>query len=540
MKKLIPAYVLSLLFSFMLWFYEPVVMYMLNVHDFWFDLHIIIKPIMEMFLGVFIVLSLLFTLIYYLNKKYAKTLTVYNICLVLFLALFIALYIQGNFLAGHLPSMDGTDINWNHYLDQNIISTVMWLSVFGITMFLGFKFKYETVINKIPFICFAIFVMLTSSMISSIRPHSWDRKHLNIATKENYSTVSTDKNFLVLLVDAVDAVMFEDVINSDDDYKKTLEDFTFFKDTTSTYLYTRDSVPYILTGMWNENKYDFDKYYNKAFDNSKLFKTLKENDYSINLYEDEMKWETDKALEIDNIEKLNRKINEFFYIKQQAKYDLFKYLPFPLKRYSRIETLAFNEAKVAGDFEFFTWSNPEAYKDYQVKEMAKTENKIFKFIHLEGGHVPFNMKKDVKYTKKATYYDKLEGTMTIIKTFLKQLKDNDAYDNSAIIIMSDHGYIAKGGPLGRQNPILFIKGFDEHHELEKSKLPISYSDLFSAYNDLIDDKKSDELFSDVSENRERRILKYDYLKEKHMEEYIQKGKAWNEKTLVPTGKKYDR
>ena len=540
MKKLIPAYVISFVFAFMLWLYEPITMYMLNVHDFWFDLHIVFKPLLEMSLAMFLGGSLLFTLIYFINKKFSKELTFYDICVTIFFLVFICMYIQGNFLASDLPSLDGTKVKWGSYPVQNAISISMWVGAFAVTIFLGIKFKFKNIVSKTPLVCFAVFVMLTSSAIASIRPHTWEKKSTAVPTKENYDLASTDQNLFVLLLDAVDGVMFDDVLNSNDEYKEVFEDFTFFKDTTSTYVYTRDSIPYILSGVWNKNEKEFDDYYNYALDNSNLLKNLEENDYNINLYEDELKWKSYKSKKVSNLMQLDRQINEAEYIKQQNRYILFKYLPFPLKKYTEIEKLNFKKGKVSDDVEFFNWSNKESYMNFKKQKIEKTDEKVFKFIHLFGAHVPFTTDKDLKYKKNATYYDGLEGCVTIVKAFLDELKANDVYDNSAIIILSDHGYALGNGPEGRQNPILFIKGVDEHHDLEKSKLPISYTDLDSAYTDLMDGKKSDELFSDVEEDRERTIILYEYLKEDHMMEAIQKGKDWNEKTLKRTGKEYNK
>ena len=94
--------------------------------------------------------------------------------------------------------------------------------------------------------------------------------------------------------------------------------------------------------------------------------------------------------------------------------------------------------------------------------------------------------------------------------------------------------------IGRQNPILFVKGIDEHHDMKNSDIKVSYTDLNALYLDLLDDKKSTEVFSDIPEDRERRIMVYEYLKENKMEEYIQKGNAWDNETMVKTGKKYNR
>ena len=58
--------------------------------------------------------------------------------------------------------------------------------------------------------------------------------------------------------------------------------------------------------------------------------------------------------------------------------------------------------------------------------------------------------------------------MTIAATYLEKLKKADSYDNSVIIIMSDHGYDEEGTEeYGRQNPLLMIKGRNEHHDMQK-------------------------------------------------------------------------
>ena len=51
----------------------------------------------------------------------------------------------------------------------------------------------------------------------------------------------------------------------------------------------------------------------------------------------------------------------------------------------------------------------------------------------------------------------------IIEQF-SRLKEKGVYDNSIIIVLADHGYI-EGRDDGRQNPILYIKGLNEHHKM---------------------------------------------------------------------------
>ena len=132
--------------------------------------------------------------------------------------------------------------------------------------------------------------------------------------------------------------------------------------------------------------------------------------------------------------------------------------------------------------------------------------------------------------------------MTIVAAYLEKLKEADSYDNSVIIIMSDHGYDEEGTEeYGRQNPLLMIKGRNEHHDMQISQAPISYDDLQSAYMRLLDGAKGDEVFDwKEGDKRDLRFLFYWYLDEDHMTEYIQTGEASDLTTMVPTGVEFKR
>lgn len=537
-SRLITAYIISFVLAFMLYIYEPIIMYINNVNDFWFNLNIIIGPIIGMFLFIFIFISLIFTIIYFINKKISKKTLFYDICLIIFFIGFLCTYIQGNYLVNNLPPLDGTTIDWfgKEYMSQNIISIVVWVVVIAITVILTIKFKRDKIIKYTGFITLAIFVMLLVSLSSVLLTSSNTNKDVSrIVTSNNIDDASTNKNFFILVLDAVDSVTFEEEINNDEKYKDTFKDFTYFKDTMAVYPFTRDSVPMILTGIVNENEDDFRTYSTKALNDSELIKILKEKNYNTNIYETELIWDDDKSLEINNITLQDSALDIFIYLKEQTKYVLFKYLPFPLKKYSHIDTLDFKRS----NYSLFQSYNIENYNRLKENKVNKISDNYFQFIHLDGAHVPFDIDKDLNPIENGTYQQKVQASLNIANTYLNRLRDNDVYDNSVIIVMADHGF-ADGDIIGRQNPILFIKGIDEHHDMIKSEIPVSFFDLNDAYQELLNDAKSTDLFSNISEPRERRFLYYAYTKEDHMEEMIQKGKAWDEDTLVSTGKEFNR
>ena len=107
LKNMWVSYVLSLVLPFMLFICEPIIMFANNVNDFWFDIKSLLGTSILAFLIVFIFMSILFNIIYFISKKALKIVNV------IAFIVFLCTYIQGNYLVGHLPVLDGSPIVWN-------------------------------------------------------------------------------------------------------------------------------------------------------------------------------------------------------------------------------------------------------------------------------------------------------------------------------------------------------------------------------------------------------------------------------------------
>ena len=173
--------------------------------------------------------------------------------------IFFATYVQGNFLIGNLPLIDGSDINWNDYKIDNLLTIIIWTILIFTTIILSKKLSSNKTIKYCSYISFAIFGMLSISLISTLLSTDALKSKDNILfTENNFNKVSDNKNFIILLVDAVDSNTFYNFIENNDDYRKIFNDFTFFPDTMSTYPFTRDSIPLLLSGKINKNEEPFD------------------------------------------------------------------------------------------------------------------------------------------------------------------------------------------------------------------------------------------------------------------------------------------
>ena len=547
-KKTWISYVIALTISYMLFIFEPIQMYAGNINDFLFNFKTLIGPTLLAFTGLFAILVILFNIIYFINKKAFKLINV-----IAFIA-FICTYIQGNYLVGNLPVLDGTAINWSNYKLDMIISALLWLIVIIVSIILCKKKTLDNYIKYSGYITLAIFAMLSVSFLTTILTTpvltAKNSDYLAVVTDKNINKYSSNENFIIFLLDAVDSKYFEKAMKEDTEKASILKDFTYYPDTMSMFPFTQESVPQILTNKVFQNEVEYSDYFIDAMNNSPLINYLYDNKYDINIYEPEFPYNDIGAEKISNVVNYHSKdivkINTIDFIKNEMKYDLFRYLPFFLKKYSKIEKLNFLNSRSLNDIKTFTNNGTVEFVNYfdnQTPEISEQKN--FKFIHLTGAHVGFTFDKNLNPKKDAKYIDEVEGCLTLTNKYLNYLKDNKLYDNSNIIVMADHGFaMNKKGIqqlIGRQNPILFIKGINETHDkMNVSEKQISYDDLNSAYTDLFNKKSSEELFSDINTERTRRYLLYEYTKENHMTEYETKGKAWETDKLYKTGKEFNR
>ena len=447
-------------------------------------------------------------------------------------------------MAKDLNILDGSTINFSV---SNIISSIFFvLLIIGLAIFGVKKYGFSNVIDISKYIVGIIFIMLSSATIVTLltTPKVLEKKeHIGIATNKNFNDFSTDKNFIIFVMDEVNSQDFFETMNNSK-YINTFENFTYYPDTMGTYSNTANSIPFILTGIWNKNTELYDDYSKKAYKHSFLFNELKSKNYDLAMYEEDFKMDYEEEKELSNIEHIKRKINPFLFFKEETKYINYKYLPYFLKKFVNINTFKLSADKLELNYlnnknsDYYNCYNKDVYNSIVSKNINKTNKKQFKFIHIEGAHLPFNMDENLNLIGHGTYEQKIIASIKVFDAFVNRLKENNMFDNSIIIVLADHGLTESTTALGRQNPVFLVKGINEHHDFSISDKPISYSDLNGLYKELLSDEQGEELFSNTSNERERLYLHYQEPIDKTLIEYVQTGKAWNLSTLTKTGKIY--
>lgn len=544
-KEFFPGIMISLAISFLLFIYAPIDMYCVNVSEFLFRIWDLLPVVTMLFLITFAVMLGIYAILYRLHRN------LYRVGIALGMIVFLSTYIQGNFLVSDLPPLDGTTVNWGNYDRWRLPCIIVWIAVtlvICLIWFCGRKIFYQGIV---PFVCGCMTLMLFVTIVSEmITNEVFVEKTDFVATEENEFTMSKNKNFVILLLDALDARTFSDMLDSHAEYKDMFSDFTYYANTMSGYPYTKHSVPYIISGEWYENEKAFEEYMVDVYQ-APIFNEFRQRGYQLDYYENELMIDSRdmKEMPFENVSKetFQTKLNLQFMI-QEMKLIGFRYAPYDLKKAFFLKKSGFDELSVVVrdiGAPLFSDSDKEFYDKIREKQIEIDEcDGYFKFIHLEGAHVPFvyDVNVDIIDEEQGDYEQNIEACMTLTKAYLDKLKAAGAYDNTVLIIMADHGYQEDDVAWGRQCPILLIKGFDEKHDtLQISTAPIAHEDLQQAYVRLLDGAQGSEVFDwEEGDVRERRFLYYKYLHDDQMEEYIQKGDAADLNTLLPTGRVFSR
>ena len=522
--------ILSIVMCFMLFVYAPLELFFMNQDEFFFDVYILLPVLLVLFGLILIPCMIVFAL---LKRKSEKA---YTISLSLFFIMFICSYIQGNFLVKNLPILDGAWVEWNEYPMERLKCIGVWCIVSLIVWGAYRKLKVNTLKKGICLCstCMGLMLLITIITLGVSEGHFEKKVILNTTTKDLF-TMSSDQNFVILVLDAVDAKSLAEVIESNPKYSDIFDDFTAFNNTVGATPSTRESIPYLLSGIWYENQILFENYEKQAYNQSPLLKTLESEGYRMGLYEEELMLNDEGKERFNNIVICERGVNSYItFARWQIQMVGFKYAPFDLKRFCFVNPAAFNTLKLSpNEEEQFLASNIMFYERTKDEQISLTTDKCFKFIHLEGGHVPFQYNEAVERIDNGTYEDNLKACLTITNAYLNMLRNCGVYDNSVIIVMADHGYRNSM----RANPILYVKGIDEQHEFSISDAPISYEDLQDAYIRLLQGSGSNETFPyQEGDVRERRFLCD--IDGGDIVEYVQKGHATNMETMEETGNVY--
>ncbi len=531
-KKLKSGFAISFALAFMLCFFAPYEIYYSNKHEFLFGEETMLPYGILVTLIVNTINLIVLVIAEGINRR------IYNAVIIIEYIAFLSLYIQGNFLAYNLPGINGLTINWENYNADKLISIAVIVLVIIVT-FAIFIIRGKDAFEILTYSSLFITGVLALTLIFE-KINDFDKKNADwIPSKAGMFDMSTDDNLIIILLDFCSGEDFGEVVKNSPEYYSAFNDFTFYENTVGMYSYTYYSIPFILSGIRYEFQDEFDDYTIDAMNNAPLINKLKDEGYVLNLYESSncLHYYDDGIYKFNNISK-----GQYFVSDSKKFIDAwrnlvgYRYAPWTFKMLFEVQLNAFSLSMGTRNEDVFRWDDLLFYEDCLNSNVSITSEKQFKFIHLEGAHTPYHI---IKMKEAAgDYYDMVESCVMLVQRYVEMLRLADVYDNTAIVVMADHGNNANG--TYGVNPLLMIKGRNEKHEYKISDIPVSYCDIQDAFIKLSDGAVDNEVFDNLEYGRTRYFLYQDsYIDTKlPLVEWSTDSYATNLEAFKPDGNVY--
>jgi hypothetical protein len=454
------------------------------------DFLILLDDIIYNGLILFSIVILLLTSIYYFSSK------IFKIMLTIFGVIILILFISYSFIiVKDYGLMDHFIFNKPNNLVISIqgkIIEYLLLSI-GVIIITYIVLHYKKIIEKFIFI---IFIMLLSFFLLNITKYT---KEIKVKTSYSHEvkttlSLSREKNILVFFLDGFSGGDLERIFREKKGILSEYDGFVRYKNILTVNNGTDGSI-FSMFGGW---KYTVEEI------NKRPHETLREKaKNAYNVFEEAFipkNWAL-TYLYPQYAYDLNKSINnpsfnygEYYLKKQQKKelkknnlkmllmISLFKVVPLSIKNsiYNKGLWRNYNNANAkirdAVQYKSKHWGFLNSFLDDMELNSSK---KTLKYFQLGIPHRPNSIDTEGTLSGKSSYYTECYVTLEKIGEIFKKMKKYNVYDNTKIIIVSDHGWwrenmnfhnnfekiIMKGYEdrmnIGMINPILLVKDFNQ-------------------------------------------------------------------------------
>lgn len=368
----------------------------------------------------------------------------------LIFGLTLGLYIQGNFMNPKFGLLNGSDIDWSKYNGYRIVGIIVWALCVIVPLVMVFVKKKitELVIKCASYLlCAMQLVALVSVLISAGNSKTKVGDCSYALLRKDEFQMSSNENIVVFLVDTLDKDYYEQIIEADPAFEDNLQDFTYYDNCITGSSPTVAAIPLFFTGkLYNDLSVDFSDYEKQAYEESSLFKDLKNNNYKVNLFT-----ESDHVFGATPEEVDNMKGYDKFEITDKKgftqclyKFAAFYVMPVALKQQFWFYSDDFDKyvGVIDQNYEAVTFDDAKLYQDFRDQGITLTNDQnVFTFYHMKGCHAPYDIDENMEPVKSgsSTLEQQTQGCFKFIYECIDEMKANGTYDNSTIVITADHG-----------------------------------------------------------------------------------------------------
>jgi hypothetical protein len=423
---------------------------------------------------------------------------------------------QSNVFTWKFGELDGAGIDWNQFRFYAWFEVAAYMAVIALIIRCRKFFAAYTV---------HIAGILIASQIATLIPQENFQVTIrdtfrqsvsgDLASYKNYEYTldgfcdySKEGNVVVMILDALGTRVFERIIDDEPTCKDSFADFTQFK---NCFVHdpagTKYSVPRILTGCNTDgHPWSYVNYFSNAYNREHtLLKTLSRNGYECKVLTsaaNTVKWDENYIANIRPLKNVTSPDSKVSAVNQLVTLTLFRIVPTHVKPYC-YDKLNHSNVSSNDNAAVVSESNDSGFRplnkslaDYEFYQFIKdaswssgANTKQVRFIHLSGAHAPYTMNENCEPEDIKTLDGEIrqgKGALKIASEFIEKMKASGVYDNSLIVVLSDHGpfrgmidYYIDESSMNR--PLLMVKCPQTHQpELQTNNSPVHLKDTTPA------------------------------------------------------------
>lgn len=478
-KRLIVAVLVSLAFTYTLFVFGPLEVFLPNISFYTFTFNELIGPLLTLGVAIFGALTLILFLLRGLIFNFATT--------VVFSTTLCA-YIQCNFM-NSISALDGTAIAWETMAKSMGINALLWGVIFVIP-FIVHYFGHKLWRHFVTFVSILLVLAQTAGLVQLVLTTDFKYADGNgyLSDEEIYH-VSEKKNVIVFLLDRCDNSTIDRTFVKFPELKDDFTDFVRYNNAAGTYSRTFPSVLYFLTGVKTDYTEPVNDYFKRAWAEGTFLPDIKNAGYETRLYT-ELNYAIKNTVYIDdfvdNVKDDLAKANVSDMLSTICDLTMYRYTPLCMKPFFWAYSGDFETARTATDgspvTDIHKTDDVAFYSGLREEGLTvdKDSNGAFIFYHMQGSHDPFVMNENGEYDRTASAEQQTAGNLNMIKKYIELLKEQGVYDDTTIIITADHGLTGTITELDYPRTITCMvkyPGASEAEKIETNSAPINHDNI---------------------------------------------------------------
>ena len=462
--------------------------------------------VLPVIVGMFLLVWILLAAVACLFKKRA-----FAVVVAVVFSVALSCYTQALFMNVGLPQADGGVVHWGDYTTITVLSAAAWIALIALSVVAVIRYPRKAQMGFC-LVALALVVVQGAGVASLFVGESGASNvagRTMMVSEKGLLDVSAKTNVVEFVLDNYDTALLEQAVSEEPEMFDGFEGFTWFKDSAGSMIPTRYGNVFLLTGVLPREDEPFSAFLANRYARSPYLGDIRKAGYDVGVYSDtlgEQYLSADEAIQhlyryTSNIAPLDRDAMDVpATAASLLRCALYRDLPWLVKPLAwfytdEVNRSMFGSGRAASD------KTPYLMDDGSLLSRLRTEglstndqDASYRYIHVIGAHDPFSLDRNGEEVGvgNSNPLDQAIGSMKIVETYINELKQLGVYDQTTVIVTTDHGsWWCQEGEIDQpKSPIVLFKpaasvagGRDK--PLAVSESPVSAGDILATVEEVI-------------------------------------------------------